>query len=277
MPTLTLDQPISLEGWRETLIGGQCFRWRAVPDENARFRGQIDGQAVTLKLADSKIHWDNSNLSKKDIQRYLALDKPFSAAINQLPWRSDPQLKTAMDAYPGLRILRQPVEEALFCFLCSSVKTIPQIQLMLESVCRDFGNPLGDDQYAFPGWDMIAKVGEAPLRGLKLGYRAKYISQTATRVSPTFFADLKSADYPTAKAMLIALPGVGEKIADCVCLFGLHHLEAFPVDTWIAQAMESLYALEGWTLPQIAHFGRTHFGEHAGLAQQYLFSYMRSK
>ncbi len=81
--------------------------------------------------------------------------------------------------------------------------------------------------------------------------------------------------YAAAKARLLELPGVGEKVADCVLLFGAGRLEAFPVDTWILKALERRYGLTGWKPAQIAHFGRTHFGPLAGLAQQYLFSWER--
>ncbi|MEO0511206.1 MAG: DNA glycosylase [Verrucomicrobiota bacterium] len=277
MPSITLATPISPEGWAETLIGGQCFRWRSDPEKINGFRGQIDGHALTLSLSGSKIFWDQKRLSARSLKRYLAIDTQYADAWEALPWRSDPQLKSAMDAFQGLRILRQPVEEVLFCFLCSSVKSIPQIKQMLESVCRDFGDPIEGDQYSFPGWDTLREIGETPLRERKLGYRAKFIAQTASRVSSDYFETLKSTDYANARTMLMDLPGVGEKIADCVSLFGLGHLEAFPVDTWIAQAMQNLYALDGWTLPQVAQFGRTHFGAYAGLAQQFLFSFARSR
>ena len=58
-------------------------------------------------------------------------------------------------------------------------------------------------------------------------------------------------------------------------LFGAGRLEAFPVDVWIIKTMERRYGLTGWKPAQIAHFGRTHFGPLAGLAQQFLFSYER--
>ena len=276
MPSITLNAPISPIGWRETLIGGQCFRWRA-DTESDSYLGQIEGKGLSLKLDCGRIHWDNTEVSAQTLRHYLAIDTEYTAAIDVLPWRSDDQLKEAMDAFGGLRILRQPVEETLFCFLCSSVKSIPQIQEMLESVCRDYGQALSHGQHTFPGWDALQTIGEAPLRALKLGYRAKYIAQTAQLVSEDFFTELKTVDYPRAKQMLVSLPGVGEKIADCVCLFGLGHLEAFPVDTWIIQVMSELYGLEGWSPTQIAHFGRSHFGQYAGLAQQFLFSWVRSR
>lgn len=277
MPSFALDTSISPIGWRETLIGGQCFRWRAVPGEDAAFYGQIDREPVTLELENNRISWNNDKLSEERIRAYLAIGPDYDTVMDQLPWRSDESLAQAMEAFVGLRILKQPIEEVLFCFLCSSVKSIPQIQEMLELVSRKFGDDIGQGQFAFPGWAKLLEIGEQPLRELKLGYRAKYVAQTAERVSPEFFVELQATDYATAKAMLVALPGVGEKIADCVCSFGLGHLEAFPVDTWIIQAMSEIYGLEGWSNPQIAHFGRTHFGAYAGVAQQFLFSWMRGK
>ena len=81
--------------------------------------------------------------------------------------------------------------------------------------------------------------------------------------------------YPAAKARLLELPGVGEKVADCVLLFGAGKLEAFPVDTWVLKSLARRYGLDDWKPAQVAHFGRTHFGPLAGLAQQYLFAWER--
>ena len=98
----------------------------------------------------------------------------FAAAIDSLPWRSDPVLDRCMKKLPGLRILRQPMDEVLFVFLLSSVKSIPQIKEMKELVARKYGEPLELDHWSFPGWERLAEVSEEELRGLKMGYRAKY-------------------------------------------------------------------------------------------------------
>jgi len=87
--------------------------------------------------------------------------------------------------------------------------------------------------------------------------------------------ETETLPYAPAKERLCSLPGVGEKVADCVLLFGAGRLEAFPVDVWIIKTMAQRYGLHGWKPAQIAHFGRVHFGSLAGLAQQYLFSYER--
>jgi len=117
------------------------------------------------------------------------------------------------------------------------------------------------------------------LRSCLLGFRARYVNQTAQILAANgdWFNRLEQLPYHEAKERLRELPGVGEKVADCVLLFGAGRLEAFPVDVWITKTMESRYALEGWTPQQIAHFGRVHFGASAGLAQQYLFAWERAQ
>lgn len=110
-----------------------------------------------------------------------------------------------------------------------------------------------------------------------MGFRARFIHQTAQFLTahPGWLEATEVLPYAAAKERLLSLPGVGEKIADCVLLFGAGRLEAFPVDTWILQAMAARYGLSGWKPAQVAQFGRAHFGPLAGLAQQYLFAYER--
>jgi N-glycosylase/DNA lyase len=123
----------------------------------------------------------------------------------------------------------------------------------------------------------LAEFTEAQLRTCKLGFRARYVHQTARFLAehPGWLNETEQLPYAEAKARLLHLPGVGEKIADCVLLFGAGRLEAFPVDVWIIAAMRRRYGLAGWKPAQVAHFGRVHFGPYAGLAQQYLFAWER--
>jgi N-glycosylase/DNA lyase len=130
-----------------------------------------------------------------------------------------------------------------------------------------------------PTWSEIAAVPEAELRGCLLGFRARYIHQTAQFIAahPGWLEETEALPYAEAKARLVTLPGVGEKVADCVLLFGAGRLEAFPVDVWILKTMAARYGLEGWKPAQVAQFGRAHFGPLAGLAQQYLFAWERAE
>ncbi|MFP4261638.1 MAG: DNA-binding protein, partial [Opitutales bacterium] len=180
--------------------------------------------------------------------------------------------------FPGLRILHQPLAETLFGFLCSSTKQIPQIKTICEAVARDLGDELADGSYALPTWGQLAEGGEARLRRAKLGYRARYIHQTAVFLQehPNYLQSIKDAPTELARERLMALPGVGRKIADCVLLFGAGRLEAFPIDTWVQKILARAYGLEGWKVDQLLHFARIHFGPSAGLAQQYLFAAARA-
>ncbi len=207
----------------------------------------------------------------KAVARYFDAATDYRAAVDQLPWRSDPHLARCLEEFTGLRLLRQPFGETLLGFLCSATKQIVQIKQMVRLLAERFG-PI-----ALPSWERLARVPEADLRKCLLGFRARYIHQTAQflAANPGWLEETERAPYEEAKARLRLLPGVGEKVADCVLLFGAGRMEAFPVDVWIIKAMMNRYGLAGWKPAQVAHFGRVHFGRHAGLAQQYLFAYER--
>src|SRR5690606_8573686 len=131
--------------------------------------------------------------------------------------------------------------------------------------------------YRLPTWSELANVAEADLRQCLLGFRARYIAQTARFLAgrPGWLEETETLPYLEAKIRLMELPGVGEKVADCVLLFGAGKLEAFPVDTWVLKSLARRYGLTDWKPAQVAHFGRMHFGPLAGLAQQYLFAWER--
>jgi len=128
-----------------------------------------------------------------------------------------------------------------------------------------------------PTWSELAAVPESELRRCLLGFRARYIRETALHLAARagWLEETEALPYPEAKTRLMELPGVGEKVADCVLLFGAGRLEAFPVDTWILKALARRYGLAGWTPVQVAQFGRAHFGALAGFAQQFLFAWER--
>ena len=121
-------------------------------------------------------------------------------------------------------------------------------------------------------------AGEIRLRAAKLGYRARYIYQTARFLAerPGWLETIEVAPTEEARIRLLELPGVGRKIADCTLLFGAGRLEAFPIDTWVEKILTHSYQLEGWKLTQLQDFARIHFGNSSGYAQQYLFAAARA-
>ena len=266
----------------ETLDGGQAFRWNRVSDRI--WLGQWADHVVRLRLAgDGHVQWGAPRPLASAVARalpaYLGLDRDFDALVETLPWRSDPHLACCLAAFPGLRILRQPFGETLLGFLCSATKQIVQIKQMLALLAERHGAEIAPGFHRLPTWPELAALPETELRACQLGFRARYIAETARIVAaqPGWLAETEALPYPAAKAWLCALPGVGEKVADCVLLFGAGRLEAFPVDTWILKTMARRYGLDGWKPAHVAQFGRAHFGPLAGLAQQYLFGWERQQ
>ncbi len=277
----------------ETLDGGQAFRWNRQPDDT--WLGVWSDRVVRLRLNDhQRIEWSApAHLARGTdtaLATYFAVERNFAALTDTLPWRSDPHLERCLASFPGLQILRQPFGETLLGFLCSATKQIVQIKQMLALLAQRHGARLcseNDSQkdgpptptlYRLPTWPELALIPESELRACLLGFRARYIAETARFLAahPGWLEETQTLPYATAKERLCSLPGVGEKVADCVLLFGAGRLEAFPVDVWILKTLALRYGLEGWRPPQLTQFGRAHFGPLAGLAQQYLFAWERA-
>ena len=281
LPPLPHARPLDAAVLAELLDGGQAFRWERQPDGSLE-GGWLDHHLRVRATPDGAVEFSSPAEADPDaagasLHAYLA-GPP--ADEDALPWRSDPWLAECLAACPGLRILRQPFGETLLGFVCSATKRIPQIKQMLALLAERHGatSPRSANWRSLPDWTALARVPEPQLRACGLGFRARHVAGIAAFLAdaPGWLEATELAPYVEAKARLLELPGVGEKVADCVLLFGAGRLEAFPVDTWILKAMARRYGLEDWSPAQVAHFGRKHFGAQAGLAQQYLFARERS-
>ena len=262
---------------QELLDGGQSFRWNRLPEKMDLWQGVFGRVAIQIQQqADGEVYFRQPVGEEADIAilQYFGAEVNWDEIVNKLPWRSDAYLQECIENFTGLRILRQPFGETLFGFLCSTAKQITQIKQCCEQVAKAFGPELIEGVYGWPDWNVLAEVPEADLRKCKLGYRAKYIAAVSRILAqdPQFEQKVLNSDYEPARQLLMSLPGVGEKVADCVLLFGAGKLEAFPVDTWMIKVMSRIYQLENWDSGKVAHFGRVHFGSAAGLAQQFLFA-----
>jgi N-glycosylase/DNA lyase len=301
---LAVTPPPNAATLAEILDGGQAFRWFRSPEPSAlrsskseggsantniqTWRGAWAGCVAEVRLADDRLTWRAPRAlvapTGPALHEYFAADRDWASLADALPWRSDAHLARCLAAFPGLRILRQPLGETLLHFLCSATKQIVQIKQMSALLAERHGAPLiplsapnpqlSTSCHRLPTWPELAEIPEVELRRCLLGFRARYIHQTARFLAarPGWLEATAARPYAEAKAGLCELPGVGEKIADCVLLFGAGRLEAFPVDVWILKTLAGRYGLRNWKPAQVAHFGRTHFGPLAGLAQQYLFA-----
>lgn len=180
----------------------------------------------------------------------------------------DTYLLTAAGFGSGIRILRQDLWEMIVSFLISQQNNIVRIRRCIRNICEKYGearmNDKGEIYYTFPAPEALSVLEEDALKECNLGYRSKYVVRTARSVvsEEVDLEAIRKMPYKKAKEELLKLLGVGEKMAECICLFALHHLQAFPVDTHIQQALNSHYK---------RGFPKRRYKGYEGVMQQYVF------
>jgi len=268
MPSCALHVPqFSL---RHCLESGQFFRWTERDGTYSMLRGQ---RFVRARQEGETLRYDGTDLWF--LKEFLALDQDFGPIERAL--RRDRRLWEALDAFPGLRILRQDPWECTAAFITSIASNIPRITGNLNDMAREYGSPIrlgSAEDHTFPRPDHLDD--ELGLRRLKLGFRAGYLVQAARLARSGILEEIACQSYEDAKETLMVIPGVAEKVADCVLLFAYGRLNAFPVDTWIRKVMIQLF-FKGRRVPDraIRAFASERWGDLAGVAQQYLYHWSR--
>ncbi len=275
--TIPLPRPFSLE---YSLESGQAFRWHRRGDWRY---GVVSGRLVALRQDGDELHVRAASEPEAvaaDVRDYLRIDDDMEAVYARIA-ADDDRMAQSIAAYPGMRILRQDPWECLIAFICSANSNIPRISANMNDIAASMGEPLTLDDhvgYAFPPPQRLAAAGEQALRDLRLGFRAKYVAGAAELAASGELdvASLRRASYDEAREALIALPGVGDKVADCVLLMSLDKPQAFPVDRWIRRAVEEWY-LDGAkrNYNGIREWSWERWGDMAGYANQYLFQLRR--
>lgn len=264
-----------------TLTSGQAFRWW---QHDPWWAGVIGTHWVRLRSKPSSITAETAApVADWDwLTHYLQLHLDLSGVVRSFP--DDEPMRAAVNACRGLRLLRQDPWECLASFILSSSKQIVQIRQITSLLCERYGEPLAvapgcPAAFAFPSPARLARVTETGLRTCKMGFRTPYLLATARLIACGQFdlARLHALPAEVARAELMSLPGVGQKIADCVLLFAYGVESAFPVDVWMVRALRQLYfPRRRVSLQRLHRFAATYFGPRAGYAQQYLFHHIRT-
>ena len=251
---------------RQICDSGQCFR---MEQQNADTYSVIaSGRYLEIEQnSDAVIFSCGEEEFEVFWKRYFDLEQDYGAYIENVN-PNDRYLVNAIEFGSGIRILRQDLWEMIVSFLISQQNNIVRIRRCIRNICEQYGEERkkfrGMRYYTFPEPEALAFLTEDALKACNLGYRSKYVVRAARSIADgeTDLAGVRKMKYKDAKAELLKLYGVGEKVADCICLFGLHHLEAFPVDTHILQALEKHYK---------RGFPKRRYKGYEGVMQQYVF------
>ena len=264
-----------------TLASGQAFRWSL---RDGAWEGVIGSRWVRLRQREGGLEAETAApvADWTWLTDFLQSDLDLQSILRTFP--EDEAMRASVAACRGLRLLRQEPWECLASFILSSTKQIVQIEQIVALLCARFGASLAvpdghEPVHAFPSAERLATASEAELRACKMGFRAPNLLATARRIAggELDLRSLRTCSVSEARAALVDLPGVGEKIANCVLLFAYGFQEAFPVDVWVGKAIRRLYFPKRRPTPQrLRRFVESYFGPNAGYAQQYLFHYVRT-
>ena len=278
---------VTVDGVKDFRLGqilecGQCFHFDRLGED--AYEVIAYGRAVKMEQVGSVLRIYGASLEDYDgiWRSYLDMDNDYGL-IKESVINADAALKTAVDEKDGIRILNQDFFETLISFIISQNKNIPQIRQCVKNISHRFGDDVigynGETFYVFPDVQRLHEVTEDELRECKVGFRAPYIKNAVEAVySGTVTQEqLDKLDVNAARELLMTIKGVGEKVANCVLMFGLGRREAFPVDVWMKRIMEQMY-FDGRDTKktEIEAFAVKKFGKLGGYAQQYLFDYART-
>ncbi len=261
-----------------SINSGQVFLWK----KNGKNWYGVNGRDI-LKISDSGTVKSYQNIKTDFFRKRDNIEKIIKSISK------DDITKKAVKQYLGLRILEQDPFQCLISFIVSSNSNIQKIKSSLENVSKKLGNKVEFDNqefFLFPKPSKLAKASINEIKSCGVGYRAKFIKEAAKMVlfKKIDFESLQKNSYQEAKEKICQIPGVGNKVADCVLLFSLNKLESFPLDRWMIRILEKYYSeqfqLETKTITEkqyeILHKKIVnHFGPFAGYSQQFLFKMER--
>ncbi|MDD3172303.1 MAG: DNA glycosylase [Herbinix sp.] len=257
---------------------GQCFRMNYIENKDKKVKYGLVAYGRYLELTQLDPDTVEFSCSEEEFyqiwEEYFDLKYDYGKIVNGLINGEDPFLKEAALYGKGIRILKQEPFEAAISFIISQNKNIPAIKNCIEGICRRYGEQKENkecgriDYVTFPTAEVLGQAVKEDLRALKTGYRDEYILKAAQAVKTgeLDLENLKQCSFEEAVKTLKGIHGIGEKVANCISLYGLHHIEGFPVDVWIQKVLKEIYNNQ---------FDKDKYKGYSGIVQQYMFYYMR--
>ena len=252
---------------KQTLECGQIFRFEI--DENVATVYSGNKRAILLTEE------DKITIKTNDIdffEEFFDLKTDYSLIKNQL--KTDAFLSVAVDYGKGIRIIKNNAYEIIISFIISANNNISRIKKSIEYLCERFGDNLGG-YYSFPTLDQLKKATVQDFVSAGLGYRATQMFDTVKKLKELDIENIKTKSTKEKFDFLVSFKGIGEKVANCVLLFGFHVKDVFPVDTWINKVYNKLTNRTETDRKKITRELTTRYGQLSGYAQQYFFYYFR--
>lgn len=262
---------------------GQCFRWNKEADES--FTGVFGNNVINVKKDNDSVTF--SGICEGDIKKvcteYFDLNRDYESIKSQIS-KIDKYLENSINYGNGIRILHQDLWETLISFIISANNNIPRIKGIIEKISKKYGNKIifrEKEYYTFPKPEALGNASVQDLRNLGLGFRDVRVYETTKKVLNKEIDLKKLSEEENIEALrneLLEIPGVGPKVADCIMLFALQKYQVFPVDVWVKRVISELYFEKIEQQPKVIQkFAKEHYGDLAGLAQQYLFYWRREQ
>lgn len=267
----------------QTLECGQCFHFEKISD--LEYGVVSMDKFIHIRQEKDVLYCEQTTLDAVNEYwvKYFDLERDYGKIKKHLI-NNDDRLRTAIEEKYGVRILNQEFEETLMSFIISQNKQIPHIKQIVRNISEKYGiflGSIGDVKfYSFPDVITLGNISENDYKELKTGFRARYLRDASCKLSDNIIQreSFMNMNDEEARKLLMSITGVGEKVANCVMLFGLGYRSSFPVDVWIKRIMEDMYFDGNDTKKEvISSFAKQNFGEYGGYAQQYLFYYGREK
>lgn len=260
---------------------GQAFRWEQINE--SKCIGVVNDDILIVNQHGDKIEIESKTgkTSFEEIEQYFDLNRNYEEIIKELEGK-DESLNNAVSYGNGIRILNQDLWEMIISFIISGNNNIPRIKKSIDLISRKFGNYIGsieeNNYYSFPTISELSCASLDELRSCGVGYRDKYIYNTVKMINEgqVNMNEVPEMDLLSARNELKKLSGVGDKVADCILLFSCQQVGAFPVDTWVKKILKEYYNFEKNNISEINRFANEYFGACCGIAQQYLFYYIRN-
>ena len=251
----------------QTLNCGQIFRYSLDGETAIVYSKDKCAKLTTLK---NKILIETKDTDY--FENFFDLQRDYSKIKKQL--KHDDFLRDAVEFGYGIRILNNDVYEMIISFIISANNNIGRIKKSIEFLCKQFGKNMGE-YFAFPTLQELKRATVQDYISAGLGYRADQMFETVQKLSEQDINNLKQMDKTQQFNFLVSLKGIGEKVANCVLLFGLGVKDVFPVDTWINKVYNKLTNTTTQDRKKITKELTERYGNLSGFAQQYFFYYFR--